>query len=260
MRKHINLIISTISLFVTVTLLIISMFAWYVTNDSASANGIIGTAQGVKGSFDIYRFDYSNDEQTEGDWTLITNSFAVQDAWPGDILYFKIVGTDLDEGQKLDVVFKDVVSILNTEAVTAGIEEDKYCVYKNGYKEYVSNTVNFNVDYNSVTKTLYTLTQDENEDYVVNLKDILIQDVFKLYLNPTFKTVGTITDFPDSKGTNPQALESNIFSGRITAQEAQNGKSIYFALSFDATGSNTLDNYYQYQGISIQNISISLGQ
>lgn len=259
MKKNLNVLLSSISLFVTAFLLIISIFSWYVTNDKASARGIIGQAQGISGVFDIYYFnDTSTQEGKSGNWVKYQNELSIIDAWPNDVFYFKIVGTNLKTDQTLKIAFKDIQSVLNTEIVTAEKVGTNYNILYSGIKRYTSTTTNVSVDYNNVNKTLYNITTDDDNNYVVNLADIKIQDVFKLYTAPTFETVGSVTDFPKSKGSTVVDIESEIFNQKITA--ADNGtKSIYFALSFNSTGSDTLDNYYQFQGLNISKIGITLG-
>ncbi|MCR5349879.1 MAG: hypothetical protein K6E20_02700 [Acholeplasmatales bacterium] len=265
MKKYINLIISSVSLLVTTTLLILSMFAWYVVNETAKASGIIAASDSIRGSFDFY---YWNDTSTtneqgvtteSGSWVKSNNDLRIKDAWPDDVFYFKIVGSSLDAGQKLTVSFSGIDTNLNTDYVTGAKNGSNYEVSYSGVVQYTSTTTSIDVDYNGTDKTLYNLTQneDDNTKYDVNLDEILIQDVFKVYTAPTVKTVGTTTDFPASKGTTKVDIDGTIYNETITA--ADNGtKTIYFALSFDSLG-DAIDNFYQFQGLVIKNVQISVG-
>ncbi len=265
MKKYINLIISSVSLLVTTTLLILSMYAWYIVNETAQAVGIIATTDSVRGSFDFY---YWNDTSTtndqgvtteSGSWIKSNNDLRIKDAWPDDVFYFKIVGTNLDENQTLKITFSGISTNLNTDYVTGAKNGNNYEVLYSGVTQYTSTTTSVVVDYDGTDKTLYNLTQneDDNTKYDVSLDEILIQDAFKVYTAPTFKTVGTTTDFPASKGTTKVNIDGTIYNETITASD--NGKkTIYFALSFDSLG-DTLDNFYQFQGLVIKNVQITLG-
>lgn len=285
MRKRINLIISSLSLIVTLTLLIVFMYAWYIVNETAQAVGIIAKSDSVKGSFEFYYFNDTSHEDDNGQfvesgsWVRSNNSLIINDAWPTDVFYFKIVGTNLESGQKLNIKFSGISSFIDDKAVTghkvnaSGTTPAYYDVRYESISGYTSQATTFNVDYydanaqtpGNVTKTLYEL--EANEDYTsgyeVTLKDILIEDCFKLYTNPTFKTVGTMTDFPSSKGTTSVDIDDTFFNSEIVDDDGGT-KSIYFALSFDSqdvvVNNKTihLDNFYMYQGINISSININL--
>ena len=172
--------------------------------------------------------------------------------------------SNLDEGQVLKINFTGISSSLNKEYVTGALNGTTYEISYSSVVQYTSSTTNVVVDYDGTDKTLYSLTQklDDNDDpilnqYDVNLNEILIQDVFKVYTAPTFKTVGQTTDFPATKGSTSVPINGVISNQEVTA--ADNGtKTIYFALSFDSLG-DELDNYYQFQGLNIKNVQISLG-
>ena len=252
MKKYLNLIISGCSLVVTVTLLIISMFAWYIVNETATVMGIIAQTDSVKGSFDFYYFNDTS-EEVEGElvesgrWVKTNNDLRITDAWPTDVFYFKIVGSRLQEGQKLSIKFSGVQSIIDTKVVT-GHKNDAvtttktegaeptivtpltYDVRYEGIPGYTSSTTTFNVDYNGTTKTLYQLEQNNKFEsgYEVTLKDIQIKDCFKIYTAPTFKTAAGIDDFPSGKGSTSINITDSFFNQEVTA--ADNGsKTIYFS-------------------------------
>ena len=271
MKKKINLIISSFSLFVTAALLIVCMYAWYIVNETAQVYNIIAATEGVKGSFDFY---YWNDTSTKnpttgeitesGNWVHSKNDLKIRDAWPDDVFYFKIVGTNLEAGQSLKITFSGIGSSINTEYVTGIKNGENYEVQYSGVTRYTSSTTDVSVTYDSNSKILYSLTQklDSNDtpianQYDVGLNEILIQDVFKVYTTPTFKTVGDITDFPASKGSTSVPISGVIYDDTITSED-NNTKTIYFALSFDSLG-DELDNYYQFQSLNIKNVQISLG-
>ena len=275
MKKRINLIVSITSLVVTTALLIVSMFAWYAVNQVANASNIFAATEGIKGSFKLYYFEDTSTEDDgvvtkSGSWIESNNSLKINDAFPGDVFYFKIVGSQLEEGQTLNIKFSNIQSSINKEAVTGEKIGDDYIINYEGQETYKSSSTTFNVTYKnasnvSVTKTLYQLSQEEDSsEYTVGLKDIKIQDAFKVYTNPTLESAGGLTDFPKSKGTTKVNVDQTIAHTAITASD--NGtKTVYFALSFDSQdiydGDNNLitnyDNYYMYQGLNVKNISIN---
>ena len=67
MKKHINLILSMVSLFVTAMLLLVTLFGWYVTNSKATASGITAS---TKGKADVYMSSTYN-----GTSALTTSNF-----------------------------------------------------------------------------------------------------------------------------------------------------------------------------------------
>ena len=100
--------------------------------------------------------------------------------------------------------------------------------------------------------TYYELCQGYN----VSLGEILVEDVFKVYNDIDFTTIGSISDAPDGKGSSYVSITSKFIDYTVT--EADNGnKNFYFALSFDTTGVSMNDNYYQYQKLNLSNINIT---
>lgn len=253
MKKYANLIISFASLFVTLFLLILSIFGWYVVNEKATASGIIGAAEALGGHFDFYCYkDTSNTETPNYDWVLSNNNLKISDAWPDDVFYFKIVGSGLNVGQSINVAFDGVSSIIDTNVVTANYDSSssKYNVYYRNLLRYSSNSDSIIVNYDGVNKTLYSIEEDqENNTYNVALEDIKIQDMFNI-CNPSINSSG----FPTDKGTILDSITGDIFNGTVTNNDGS--ITIYFALYYKSAG-DALDNFYQYQGINISCINIT---
>ena len=230
MRKHLNLILSFASLFVTGFLLVVALMAWYISNDSVKATGIIGKTEDTTADFKLYYWDKYSSK-----WILSEGDLSIE-AWPDDEIYFKLVADGL------------TVNNLNTDIVTAQKNTSIYNVLYNNIVMYSSQTSNVMVTTKEEQKTLYTITEDEGS-YQVNLDDYKIEDVFRLFTSPVIEN-----DVPKSLGTDEAAsLESAVFDYKATSSNAID----YFALSFVSTGDDITDSYYQFQGLSIKSLFIS---
>ncbi len=254
MKKVINYVLSVGSLLVTLFLLVITMFSWYVTNTKAEAKGIVATTEGITGDFDLYYWN----KKTQS-WEESSNSIAVE-LWPNEVVYYKLVGTDLTVGQAFSGYFKGISSSVDSSMVTGAYDSTKakYTVSYANEVAFESATTNINVTVDEETKTLYILSASETAGvYDVSLDDILIQDVFELYTAPVITgTHAAGNDKPTGKGsTKAASITSTIWDETSVAATTSVQ---YFALSFDTTGDNDVDSYYQYQTLNIDSLVVSL--
>ena len=218
MKKSINYILSIISLMVTLLLLVVTMFSWYVTNNQAEAKGLTAVTQSNGHSFLIQYWDSSSSE-----WAG-TQAFddATKDLWPGDVVYFKISLIDEeDTNVSVNVSLSDIKVVLDNNKVTA----DASHVYYNGVSMYDVTAGAVTVD----NKTLYTVTQDEDDStkYVVGLDDYLISSGIKIDNNPNITS-----DTPVSLSTTDidelKAVEGEFITNRTISEDSP----IYFALYY----------------------------
>lgn len=219
MKKVINYALSIGSLLVTLFLLVITMFSWYVTNNKAEAKGITAVTASNGHNFQIQYWDSSTSK-----WAG-TSAFddATKNLWPGDVVYFKI--SLLDEADSVsvnvDVSLADISVVLDTEKVTG----DESHVYYNGVSMYTVTSGAVTVD----NKTLYTVTQDleDNTKYVVGLDDYLISSGMRIDYNPTITA-----DVPVGLSTT-DISELNELEGKfVTNRAITNDSPIYFALYY----------------------------
>ena len=243
MRKHLNLILSCASLFVTGFLLVVALMAWYISNDSVKATGIIGKTEDTTADFKLYYWDKNSSK-----WILSEGDLSIE-AWPDDEIYFKLVADGLTVNNDYSAHFTGITSVLNTDIVTAQKNTSIYNVLYNNIVMYSSQTSNVIVTTDEEQKTLYTITEEEAGSYQVNLDDYKIEDVFRLFTSPVIEN-----DVPKSLGSvQASSLESAVFDYKATSSNAID----YFALSFVTTGDDIVDSYYQFQGLSIKSLFIS---
>ena len=241
MKKHLNLILSLASLFVTGFLLVTVLMAWYISNDSVKATGIIGKTEDNTAEFKLYYWD-----KVSKQWIRSDGELSVE-AWPDDVIYFKLVADGLTANSEYSAHFTGISSVLNQEIVTA-THSTNYSVLYNNVVMYQSQTSDITVTEDNEEKTLYTITEDSGE-YSVELDDYKIEDVFKLYTSPIITN-----DVPKGIGSDvAQALETAIFDYTVLTTTSID----YFALSFVSTGDDIIDSYYQFQGLSIKSLFIS---
>ena len=249
--KKLNTFLSVLSLILTSFVLIFVVNAWYVSNDQVSANGIVGKTEGTKGTFYLYYWDDSIDE-----WKLSQNSVNTE-LWPNDVVYFKLVSTGVKEGVNYQARFNGISTSLNTEKVTAKKIEttgdtttttyqvlyDSTVMYESATKEIKVKDIDD--DGKTVEKTLYSLS----DNLSIALKDYKIENVIKLYTNPTIES-----DTPKDKGTTKaDNLTDYIFNEKVASANPIK----YFALTFDSTSDNQVDSYYQYQALVIKQLLIT---
>ena len=228
MKKVINYILSVGSLMVTLFLLVITMFSWYVTNNQAEAKGITGITASNGHSFEIRYWDAS-----QSSWEL-TTSFddATKDLWPGDVVYFKIslINEEDNTSVKVNVNLSDINVVIDNTKVTA----DANHVYYNGVSMYdvSSNKVKVN------NKTLYTVTADETDptQYVVGLQDYLISSGMRIDSNPV-----VANDTPVELSTTDIASLHSLDGDFVTNHSMTTATPIYFALYY-ADGTYTKAN------------------
>ena len=248
MKKNWNLILSCFSLFVTVFLLVVTIMAWYTSNTIVTATGLVAQAEEDGASYELYYWT-----KTTKEWVLVDDDISVT-AKPNDVIYFKLVASGLNTTNNFSARFQGITSVLNEDVVTASHSDSDYTVYYNNVPMYQSKTSTITVD----DSTLYTITETTEEDetsYSVGLDDYLIEDVFVLYTAPTITGSDAAgTDTPAAKGnTKAASLTSEIFNYKPEETSAIE----YFALSFDSTGDDEVDNYYQYQGLAIKQLLMS---
>lgn len=246
-----NMLLSAFTLFVTAFLLFFVVSAWYVTNEEASAEGIIGSTAGDQYSLKLQRGTYNttNDEWIWQD----TESLSFTNISPGNKFFFRIV-IDATPGQEYNftAAFDGVTSSLIPNKLTvngnyvASIEaNDKlYDLYP-----IVDNKVTITND-SSVTKTLYTISDDE-----IYLADYKLEDAFLFY------PIGTEEPEDTNLTTNGLGFDDLKFDIEVIA--SNDSVYYYFALEFnDEKSLETIDgvtssNMYMYQKLSIAHISIT---
>lgn len=259
-----NMLLSAFTLLVTAFLLFFVVSAWYVTNEEASAEGIIGSTAGDQYSLRLERgtFDSTNDEWT---WQN-TESLSFTNISPGNKFFFRIV-IDATPGQEYNftAAFDGVTSSLIpnklkvNDGYVASIEaNDKlYDLYP-----IVDDKVTITND-SGDTKTLYTIDGENN----IYLADYKLEDAFLFHsigkeepddaslLDSDKNFIYDVSPFYDQN--------DNILSFDIDVFATSGSVYYYFALEFnDAKSLETIDgvtssNMYMYQKLSIAHIAIT---
>lgn len=179
MKKHhiYSLISSIISLVVTCGLLIVCLFAWYVSNKNVSANGIVASSADSDFNFSLEM--YKDTEYSE----VNTDKIDLGNLNPGDLFYFRIKvskkNKELTDDLKFNIKFSGVESKIDDEKLCVN---DSFVSYKYDTNKYVNL---YEIEENKVVtdstenNVLYNI-DEENKISLVNYK---IQDAFKVYPN-----------------------------------------------------------------------------
>lgn len=222
-----NLILNSITLFLTTLIIVMITMAWYLANDTVKAEGIFGRTEDEDYSLKLQRGIYNSTNST---WTWTdTNSLSISNIQPGDSFFFRIIITT-SRDIRLDMDFAGIESAVDSSITAA-----------NGYVS-IGATKKYNIVNNSVkvteggqSKTLYNITGNK-----VELVDYKVEDTFRFY------NYGICTTNPNSviSGTsnvtvtyNNQPLDNNVSNDNITPVPLGNVQTNY---SVTSTGTNTI--------------------
>lgn len=270
-----NLIINSISLFLTALIIVLVSFAWYVANDTVKANGIFGRTKDEDYTLKLQRGTYNSTNST---WTWTdTTSLSISNIQPGDSFFFRIIITasrNINLNMDFDGIESDVDSSITVSDgyITIGSTK-RYNIVNNKVQVTEGNT----------TKTLYNVSGS-----TVSLADYRVENTFRFYnygvcpTDPNSTVSGTsgvtvtynnapLDNDVSNDGITPSALGSVATNYSVTASGS--GETIafaYFALEFNDAASivnysYTFDgntktcsdsNLYQSQYLNIKRINV----
>ena len=246
-----NLILNSISLFLTALIIVMLSFAWYISNDIVKADGIFGQTEDDDYTLKLQRGTYSSADST---WTWTdTTSLSISNIQPGDSFFFRIIITT-SKSINLNMDFSGIESDIDSSIAVS-----------NGYvtigasKRY--NIVNNKVQITegSSTKTLYNISGS-----TISLADYKVEDTFRFYnygvcpTNPNSIISGTsgvtvtynnasLDNDVSNDGITPAELGNVATNYSVTASGSQTIAFAYFALEFNDEAS-IVDYSYTFDG------------
>lgn len=221
-----KLLPSIFSLILTALLLITCVMAWYSANEVVRATGVIAATKDEDCTFKLeYYSDSTWNEALE---------LNLSNLWPSDVEYFRLICTSTSTSEKT------ITSKFN--GITSFLQPDKLTI-SNGNVVY--NTVPMYAIENDAVMvgadTLYNVIEGE-----LTLADYKLEDALNVYYLGNEFNGGSLTGKIAKKIVAP-IFESEVLStGRST---------FYFAIEY---ADSTDNNYYAYQGLSIQSIRINI--
>lgn len=244
MKKHhiYSLISSIISLVVTCGLLIVCLFAWYVSNKNVSANGIVASSADSDFNFSLEMY------KDTGYSEVNTDKIDLGNLNPGDLFYFRIKvskkNKELTDDLKFNIKFSGVESKIDDEKLCVN---DSFVSYKYDTNKYVNL---YEIEENKVVtdSTENNVLYNIDEENKISLANYKIQDVFVVYSD--MKNTDTI-DSVSNKKLNEESEISLVDDFYC-----------YFALEFNEDLSLvTIDgvessNAYMFQNLIIKYIDI----
>lgn len=242
MTRKMSLIISSISLLVTLTLLIVTMYSWYTNNKYVSASGLVSTS---KDDPFLYSLEYySKNSYIE----FNDDSLSLSNIYPSDVFYFRVKvskkNSEESSNYNFNIQLSNIVSDLDSK-LSASYSNSTYIVSYDEVPLYTSTTDAISITNSSTNeeKTLYTITKSDST-YTLSLADYKIEDVFKLYVDVDINS--------DLNQDNAKTLSSKE---SITCTNNY----LYFAIEFNENASlvNDNSNCYMYQILTIKSININ---
>ena len=251
--KSKNLIINVVLLGVTMTLLVISMMAWYVSNTIVTASGISASTDDGLFTLQLERGEYN---KTNSTWTWTpTTSLSISNMQPDDAFYFRFRIESRDAG-RLNVRLSNITSTIQDDLLS--LADDNKSVLIGGAKYFELDSNNKVIINN---KLLYSYANNE-----FSLGEYLVQDTFKYF----DYGLGTATfGYDDQVIHCPNYSIATVLSditANYTVTEAGTYYG-YFALEFNdelslvtythLDGVSKADsNLYQAQALAIKQISV----
>ncbi len=241
--KKLNLILSCASLCVTVALLILSVFSWYVTNQEVNVTGIVASTAGEDLTFTLYYYD-----EDESEWTPMTDALVFENTLPGEAKYFKLVcensGTD---DITINGYFEGIQSKLDTDFVKVS---GNYVTYNTVPAYQINNTSRAVLIDNRV---LYSV-----QGSTISLGYYKIEEGFRIQYFGETETNGTESpsttynsiDNQPNDGT-VRSVNSSLFENLIIPTT---GKNLYFAFVY--LDDDELNPYYMYQSLYLDALVI----
>ena len=243
--KKLNLILSAASTLVTLGLLIITMFAWFVTNQETEAHGIIANTADENLSFTLYTYD--NDES---DWVSVDEALEFENTKPGEAKYFKLVcensGTD---DIIIDGYFSGIQSKINTDYVKIS---NNYVTY-NTVRAYRINT-SANAVVVEDNRVLYNVSGG-----AISLGYYKIEDGFRIQYFGETETNGTENPSTTYNDIDNQPTDGTVRSISTALFDdltvPSTGKTLYFALVY--LDDDYLNQFYMYQSLYLDSLVIA---
>lgn len=271
-----NLILNSIVLFVTSFLLVLVVLAWYVSNSTVRATGIMAGTAGDEYTLKLQRGSYNSTNST---WTWTdTTSLSLSNIQPGDSFFFRVIITT-SRDINLNMSFADIES-----KIDSSITVSNDYLYIGSAKKYNVSNNKVTVTENSTTKTLYNISGSD-----ISLDSYKVEDTFKYYnygicqTSPDTTTTGTSNV---SVKYNGKVLDNDVTNDNITPDDLNSVESsfsvtasgsgdtvafAYFALEFNDEASTvnysySLDsinktcsdsNLYQAQILNIKKINVA---
>ncbi len=273
MKRQLNSILTTSCLFVTVLLLIATMFSWYVSNKEVNANGIVATSGGNEYSATLERGIYSS-----GSWTWVeTSELKITKMEPGNAFFFRFRITS----QTACDLITDFSN--NTSSLQTNLMEDNILTVNNGHLSYYGIDL-YEIENNEVTildktsgsdvsKKLYSISQ--NNISLHTNTPYLISNTFRFYnygLSDSATAFNAYDDKIDSTdtliGTSTTISALDLDNAKVTySMDSQGVYYAYFSLEFNNQASLVTykhfdgnyyedSNLYQFQTISFENIGL----
>lgn len=267
MRKS-NIILSSISLFATVFLLIAVLYAWYVTNKVALMTN--GHGQTASKNLNEYLEYYDTTMQTP-EWKAANFNF--EEIEPGDIFYFRfkvVNGEEIDQSYRVD--FQNINSILKTGSKVGDlcVYESNVCVVDDIIAGVPSYTDLYEIVNNKVSVSYY-LTADTAKEtlitkdlYNVSGSTITLTNNFKIEDVMMFYDLGYDTTGTKNVLTTAETGTATVKTPNYTfIAEAEETSYHYFALEFNEAKSTfnyngkNVSNFYQYQTFTFDNVALT---
>ena len=246
MKKKLNLYMSIFTLSVTLCLLIMTVFSWYVTNKNVFATGIFGSSESDDFSLKLQKGTY-----TDSTWDWVdSNSISLTNINPGDTFFFRIKFETTNTNSFL-FELKDISSELQT---TKLVVDNEYICFK----------ATNNIPLYKLIDNKFKIGEDILYSYDTTNEIISLGSTF--YIENTFLVynLGLNSDTPDFTDDLSQIEKDKVkaLNESFLIENVSETKYFYFALEFNEELSlKTIDgiqcsNAYLYQKLTIGNISI----
>lgn len=231
MKKKLNLILSCASLLVTVALLIVTVFSWYVVNEEAKAENIVANTAGDDLSFELSYYD-----KTSSSWKLVTEELEFENVLPGFYQCFRLTCHNSGESNiNITGAFEGIESNLDTTFVKVSGNKITY----NTIPQYTINSVSNAVVIDN--QILYKV-----QGTAISLGAYLIENGYRIQYYGTAETTEPTFTKIDDLPTDGSVMNvnSSIFENLTVTPS---GLNLYFSLIY--LDDDELNPYYMYQSL-----------
>ena len=241
-KNRSNLVLSLVSLVITSFLLVFTVYSWYTSNQEVKASSIVGATDIEHTTFTLERWNESSSA-----WVNVSK-IEQNNSLPGTTIYLRLKCVNENSFEiKLNAKFEGISSNLDTNFVKVNQSKISY----NGVPRYdvVSNKVS--VDPVTVGTTIKSVLYNISNS-TITLGDFKIEDGYVIEnFGSTETKTGAISSVDDIT-EDLKLLSDNILEGTTIST----GTSYqYFALTY--LDNDLLNNYFMYQKLSIDSLTIS---
>ena len=235
-KNRSNLVLSLVSLVITSFLLVFTVYSWYTSNQEVKASSIVGATEINNSEFTLEKWSSSANE-----WVGVSK-IEEENVLPGTVLYLRLKCVNAnDTAISLNAKFEGISSVLNTSYVKVSGTNITY----NGVPTYT--IANNQVTVGASNNVLYDVSNT-----TISLNKFKIEDGYVIQCFGTTETkTGAISSIDDATD-DLKTIDESILS----AQEFASGTSYYyFALTY--LDNDDLNNYYMYQSLIIESLTIT---